>query len=504
MAAPESASRAPRIPKLTYRNHLPPDESSSFSTDPARRPSTTDSLEPCTPISSVSTENRPSSDSRSTTSSTSPSSTSLASSDGSTKKSSKTPKKKKNGMLSFLTMKEPSQLALEQYAEAQRKHAADKGGPAPVGRPGISSQKLPTSVPKVNSKWDGVPEARKSARGSFVSSKRDSSSSHGSQAAPNFNRKLNESVFSVASDGSRGPPNSLASPLGSTIDLDRRRDSGLSESPETPRPSSPSASPQPQITYFFPVSPNAKGPLSTSYADHPWSPPPPPPDMEPEAFPFPEEEPTQAVDSQADAIFRRLKGNGSGFLAGEAQEVRLSEDSDDSDPLPDSHDFLFDLQPLPSDICTTAPAVQALEVLSPPPGPPATDTSKTYERLRGPSPNFSRPRPRPALYGLPHKAGPSSLPTVYEVSIASTDTLASTETITNLHVLTKHSSRDSDDASIASTIPTASEPSTSHHSRSHSSRDRLGLGGTIRKNEISPWESQEQLGKPKKGLRRIF
>ena len=72
--------------------------------------------------------------------------------------------KKKNGMLGFLTLKEPSTNALEQFAEQQRKAAAaaKTARPAAASISSVSVQKLPDHVPKVNSKWDGLPEdARK-------------------------------------------------------------------------------------------------------------------------------------------------------------------------------------------------------------------------------------------------------------------------------------------------------------------------------------------------------
>jgi hypothetical protein len=74
-----------------------------------------------------------------------------------------TKEKKKSGMLGFLTLKEPSTNALEQFAAEQKKAAALKTRSAkPVGLANVSQQKLPGHVPKVNSKWDGLPEdARK-------------------------------------------------------------------------------------------------------------------------------------------------------------------------------------------------------------------------------------------------------------------------------------------------------------------------------------------------------
>jgi len=87
-----------------------------------------------------------------------------ASSQGKQPQQLQTNPKKKNGMLGFLTLREPSTNALEQFAEQQRKAAAAAKTARP-NAPSISSvsvQKLPEHVPKVNSKWDGLPEdARK-------------------------------------------------------------------------------------------------------------------------------------------------------------------------------------------------------------------------------------------------------------------------------------------------------------------------------------------------------
>ncbi|KAK5132760.1 hypothetical protein LTR08_008645 [Meristemomyces frigidus] len=71
-------------------------------------------------------------------------------------------KKKSSGMLGFLTLKEPSTSAWEEFAEAQKKITAEKSVKTPaVGKPGRPTQKLPDFVPKTNSKWDGLPEASK-------------------------------------------------------------------------------------------------------------------------------------------------------------------------------------------------------------------------------------------------------------------------------------------------------------------------------------------------------
>ena len=72
-------------------------------------------------------------------------------------------KKKGRFLSSLLTSKEPSMAAFAQM-EAQMKASQSKDPNQrlnPLGMPGISSATLPTFVPKVNSKWDGVPRAVK-------------------------------------------------------------------------------------------------------------------------------------------------------------------------------------------------------------------------------------------------------------------------------------------------------------------------------------------------------
>lgn len=112
-------------------------------------------------------------------------------------------KRKKSGsFLGFLSLKEPSTLALEEFARQQQKQAATKNGrQTAVGMPGISSQKLPPTVPKVNSKWNGLPSPAKDTKGS----KRNSTLTVGSQNSRSSSSKIssrasmssNESMVSV-------------------------------------------------------------------------------------------------------------------------------------------------------------------------------------------------------------------------------------------------------------------------------------------------------------------
>ncbi|KAL8902129.1 MAG: hypothetical protein Q9207_004878 [Kuettlingeria erythrocarpa] len=78
--------------------------------------------------------------------------------------------KKKPSFFGFLAVKEPSTQAFEAYQEQMKKRGTTQNGRAnAVGLPGVSSAKLPPTVPKVNSKWDGVPQTAKEK------SKKDSS-----------------------------------------------------------------------------------------------------------------------------------------------------------------------------------------------------------------------------------------------------------------------------------------------------------------------------------------
>lgn len=77
----------------------------------------------------------------------------------SSKTSSNLPKKRSNFFSGLFNAKEPSAQALQDY----QRHLMKQGGGriTAIGMSGVSSAKLPTTVPKVNSKWDGVPQTLK-------------------------------------------------------------------------------------------------------------------------------------------------------------------------------------------------------------------------------------------------------------------------------------------------------------------------------------------------------
>ena len=77
----------------------------------------------------------------------------------------KSAKAKMTSLWGFFTIKEPSQQAWMDYQASIKKQQADRRSRSPnVGVPMVSSAKLPSSVPAVNSKWDGVPQGAKERR----------------------------------------------------------------------------------------------------------------------------------------------------------------------------------------------------------------------------------------------------------------------------------------------------------------------------------------------------
>ncbi|KAK5141308.1 hypothetical protein LTR04_002656 [Oleoguttula sp. CCFEE 6159] len=203
-----------RIPKIAVRNRFVDDtgedSSRSFSNHgTAHRDwsndSTRDAERP--PLMPTRTPERPSSSAWASISRTS------SNSHASPETPTRDHKKKKNSSLfGFLTLKEPSQSALEEFAEQQRKIAAAKGGRVTaVGLPGVSTRKLPPTVPKVNTKWDGLPnsarERERERERELRSTKRDSSATFSSQHKGSSGSSFHGSISSQLSQGA---PNSLA------------------------------------------------------------------------------------------------------------------------------------------------------------------------------------------------------------------------------------------------------------------------------------------------------
>ena len=160
-------SRQPHIPRLAYRNPslepLSPSQRSFITVGTESSAATTSTTPSSPPPSTFShsprssffpTENLSSSSYHGLTERSDPLASSLL--------SPRPTPKKKSSIFKFFTVKEPSTQAFEDYQEQMRKRGITQTGRAnTVGLPGVSSAKLPPTVPKVNSKWDGVPAALK-------------------------------------------------------------------------------------------------------------------------------------------------------------------------------------------------------------------------------------------------------------------------------------------------------------------------------------------------------
>lgn len=115
---------------------------------------------------------------------------------------SKRPKKKSGSIFGFFSVKEPSQQAFEDYQRQLRKKQNSRDGRVPaIGIPGVSSAKMPPTVPKVNSKWDGVPQAIKEKEKEKEGGRR---SRIGSDSRSISTARSDESTDSAASGSSRG------------------------------------------------------------------------------------------------------------------------------------------------------------------------------------------------------------------------------------------------------------------------------------------------------------
>ena len=554
MPQPELYAVAPpRIPKLAVRARMLADQASistSSSGEPKKSEDGTFASSSKT-LDAVSLSSAPSTSSNPPTipsrrSSISPSLTQDAC-HGTPTKGQK--KKKGNSMFGFLTLKEPSQSALEQFAEKQRKQATEKGGKvAAVGIPGVSMQKLPPTVPKVNSKWDGIPESLKvkeaaQKRESFLNSEKANLKSFGSSEG---------SVVTSESSGSRNPPNSIASSSNSSSRSERRSSHSPSISSEGSQPKdrsncftsplgfdplaaglktrtplkSPSMTSLPEISYFFPdepgpsttnmeaetpgVSPLASSDLlqgtsklkdskraprptslqmSSDLDDIAWA-------RSPTLVEF--QTGHEGVDTQA--VLKRIPNIHQGFLAGEAQEVRLPGEEEEKEEV-GVDELEADQQGTLSIFASTRPTPYTSH--------PATPTIT----------NFSRPLShQPPIEPLASSRPSTAATTLHSTSL---ETLTIPEGSTTEHAAVNflparkdmhlRNISKGDTISIAGSVAPSVAPSEMSAQWFRSPRERLGLGGRIKKSDALPWENDSDSGefrslpnKKKKGKLSMF
>lgn len=107
------------------------------------------------------------------------------------------PKKKKKGMLGFLTLKEPSTNAWAEFAAAEKEKAKEKG----IDAAQQEKKPLPDNVPKVNSKWDGLPDSAK--RKSISAESKTSSRAHRDSTLSNSTRRSDWTAKTSMSSSTR-------------------------------------------------------------------------------------------------------------------------------------------------------------------------------------------------------------------------------------------------------------------------------------------------------------
>ena len=163
LGPPQGHGRRP--PRLSYRNQSGDAGSVNTMSNPASPLQPDFCTSPRFPPSLASE----SSGSSSLRSSTNPSTSSLT-----PRTPNNASKQKKKGFFSGLfDVKEPSAQALIDYQKKLLKQG--NGQVTAVSLPGVSSAKLPPTVPKTNSKWDGVPQTVKKREKYHEKSKRYSS-----------------------------------------------------------------------------------------------------------------------------------------------------------------------------------------------------------------------------------------------------------------------------------------------------------------------------------------
>ena len=184
--------------------------------------------------------------------------------------------KKKSSFLGTLFTKEPSTDAFLQMQNQSRKQMAEHPGRAkPPGMSGVSSFKIPEHVPKVNSKWDGMPQRGnedEARRDSSINSRRSSSRasstrsrsvgpnrrgphSRHTSASTNTSKRSGHarSRSSVRQDDKRadlGEDTPSAESVSSNGGVRDARSKSMSIRPQSLR--SPSGSSLPHMTSFFP------------------------------------------------------------------------------------------------------------------------------------------------------------------------------------------------------------------------------------------------------------
>ncbi|OQO06348.1 hypothetical protein B0A48_08937 [Cryoendolithus antarcticus] len=428
------------------------------------------------------------------------------------------PAKRKSGVLGFLTLKEPSTLALQQYAEQQKKASAVKAGTKPPStRSGVSTQKLPDYVPKVNSKWDGLPEpASKTATLRKRSSKIESTlSQHTIETKSSSCRSNNTS--SDGTQSTRRPFGSLSSRPSSLGTPPRSRNASIQNMGENSRVT---AQPRSPLTAVHPALRDQTTKNGVHTFLHP---------------PTPEPPEVRKVIRGSDLDLPDLPE-----LEDLGAALYLSTSAEPSPLTPPAHDgrldSALDLQPHAmtcdgnatfwysdtdnDSLYTPHPRLKIhtpgtgsragsirnwpLQNAAPPtPLSPTTESSRPYHRFsqhsppRSPSPTPIAELPATPLYAPSDTTRPST--------VVSSDTFQPAHpAVTTFRPPTTSSASSSGGAStvapsiiapsiIAPSIAPSTVPSVMSAQWHMPAKQRLGLGGVVRMSEVMPWEIEGEL-----------
>ena len=454
--------------------------------------------------------------------------------------------KSRGSVLGFLTLKEPSNSALQEFAEQQKRQAALKGS-RQLGLAGVSQQKLPHTVPKVNSKWDGLPKvahdknrsskgwerspgsasafgghSKRSGQGSksSVSSTGNSSGSSKRPSKDQLSRThhVNGSI-SPATEASvtrprspkKGPyPTPISiTPNGTLTSVRTGSADTITESPTTSSPLEPSPH-GPEVSFLFPprVSDIPKDLRINTYSQN--NTPAPYPPLTPDdvfttsphsssiglapipkvsRFNSPDEVPQWPLPTNPEDVI--IETSGSGALAPPIPAKSTKRRSPLSSPAiseGEGEPFKFDLTPWASGLGEHSPTI--------PVGPTSSTQSYFLVSALGPS-KYSTMRPRGAYSAETSdlRTAPRFQPGRPVTKDSDLDTIPESDTAS---VLLKppvngnykpRESNDNDDHSIAESRA-SSELSAQWH---QSPRERLGLGGFIKHStKEAPWPLPSQ------------
>jgi hypothetical protein len=137
--------------------------------------------------------------------------------------------KKSGGLFSFLTLKDPSTAAFAEIQQ-QARIAKELGKQPMAGLGNVSDAKLPATVPKVNSKWDGIPQSMKKKAESTRRGSASGSTHSGNDSVRSGQGRVNGTMSSSSVETSSDSSMSVGRPSISTVSTTLATESNHSRS----------------------------------------------------------------------------------------------------------------------------------------------------------------------------------------------------------------------------------------------------------------------------------